>query len=101
MDGKILTYEEFLSMQTKKYPVTQKCRIPGCDKPGYYEGGDARCWFPMCEEHVCMVKKYITYLNGCLSRIRIRRIWCKDDPTLPELEDRVVDMLEEIGDDQT
>lgn len=56
-----MTYEEYLKMKTKYKPTT-KCGVlvpEPCDKPGLYEGGDTRCWFPMCEEHAHMKDRYI------------------------------------------
>ena len=57
------TYEEFLETH-KKYVGDQKCFIPGCDQPAYYEGGDARFYCGMCEEHCRMKEHYRLYLRA-------------------------------------
>lgn len=59
----ILSYSEFLQDQVK-YPEDTKCFVYDCNKPGIYEGGDARFYCGMCEEHASMVSKYRLYL-GC------------------------------------
>ena len=63
MNYGVLSYEEFLERE-KKYDGEDSCYVYDCDKPGIYEGGDARCWCPMCEEHACMQSKYRSYLRG-------------------------------------
>lgn len=94
MDLKILTYEEYLKQFTNKYDGSCECAMPGCNKPAYYEGGDARCWFPVCDEHSNIGAYYDTYLMELRGRIRIRMIWDKDDPSLPSLLVRVEELLE-------
>ena len=94
MDIKILTYEEYLKQQPNKYEGKCKCAIPGCDKPAYYEGGDARCWFPVCEEHSNIGAYYGTYLMELRRRIRIRMIWDKEDTSLASLLVRVEELIE-------
>lgn len=56
---KLLKYDEWLKEQIKYTDC--KCGVCGCDKPGLYESGDSRCWFPACEEHACMKQKYLDY----------------------------------------
>lgn len=56
---KLLRYDEWLKEQIKYTDC--KCGVYGCDKPGLYESGDSRCWFPACEEHACMKEKYLHY----------------------------------------
>ena len=57
-----MTYEDYLKMKVE-YPPDTICGILDCNKPGLYEGGDMRCWFPMCEEHARMKQCYETYLT--------------------------------------
>lgn len=56
---KLLKYNEWLQ-QYVKYTDCE-CGVHGCNKPGLYEGGDSRCWFPACEEHAYMKQQYINY----------------------------------------
>lgn len=56
---KLLRYDEWLKEQVKYTDC--KCGVYGCDKPGLYEGGDSRCWFPACEEHAYMKQRYLHY----------------------------------------
>ena len=51
------TYEDYLKTKVK-YPPDTSCGIPDCNKPGLYEAGDMRCWFPACEEHARMKLLY-------------------------------------------
>lgn len=36
-----MSYEQWLETK-KEYSGKQKCFVNGCDKPAFYEGGDAR-----------------------------------------------------------
>jgi hypothetical protein len=69
--------------------------VQPCDKPAYYEGGDARFYCAMCEEHVGMKHEYRSYLKGIEKKIRIRMAWCKNDPTLETLYKAVISKLKE------
>ena len=57
----ILTYDDWLKSQIKYTDC--KCGVAGCNEKGLYEGGDARCWFPICEKHTDMKQRYLHYLN--------------------------------------
>lgn len=60
-----MTYEEYLKSKVK-YPPNTKCGVgvpTPCKEPGIYEGGDSRCWFPMCERHADMRGEYNLYEN--------------------------------------
>lgn len=61
MSNEIMTYEEFLKSKVKYHNAT--CIIYDCEKEGLYEGGDSRCWCPMCEEHANMEQEYRCYLE--------------------------------------
>lgn len=58
---KLLRYDEWLKQQVKYTDC--ECAVYGCNKPGLYESGDARCWFPSCEEHASMKQQYLIYLG--------------------------------------
>ena len=57
-----LDYSSFLK-ENVKYNGIQKCFVNNCEKPALYEGGDARFYCGMCEEHSGMIGKYRLYLN--------------------------------------
>lgn len=97
MDIKILSYEEFVNQYEKKYDSSTKCVIQGCDEPGYYEGGDARCWCPMCEKHSHIPGSYFRYLHDLKHRIEIRVLWDKDDSSLKNLYSEIVDKIHEFS----
>ena len=61
MVNEVLSYEEFLKSEVKYHNA--KCIVYDCNKEGLYEGGDARCLCPMCEEHADMERKYYFYLE--------------------------------------
>lgn len=65
----MLKYEEWLKSQIKY--VDCECGVAGCHERGLYEGGDARCWFPMCERHADMRARYLSYLYT--KRFKIER----------------------------
>lgn len=83
MDIHIKSYEEFCD-EHKKYDGG-KCYVAGCNQPAYYEGGDARCWCPMCEDHADMPSFYYSYLGRVRKQIETRMKWDKKDPTLKGL----------------
>ena len=98
MNYGVLSYEEFLERE-KKYDGTGKCYCYDCDKPALYEGGDARCWCPMCEEHSSMPARYRTYLRGF--KIAIKRELFNMDAYLrvkaqrEKLENKIKEALED------
>ena len=94
MDISIKTYEEFAN-EHKKYDGSAKCFVYGCDKPAYYEGGDARFYCGMCEEHVGLKESYLLNLKNIKNKIRIRMLWDKDDPTLKCLYDEITRRIKE------
>lgn len=99
MDLHIKTYEEFAQdfhKKHKKYDGNPKCFISGCDKPGYYEGGDARFYCGMCAEHVGLPDRYLRYLKDIERTCRVRMLWDKDDPTLGSLYNKVTHMINAI-----
>ena len=57
----LATYPEY--RESKKDPKyvdgKGKCFVAGCDKPAYFEGGDARFWCGMCEEHADIRFDYV------------------------------------------
>jgi hypothetical protein len=94
MEFKILTYEEYLKQWPNKYDGKCTCAMPECDKPAYYEGGDARCWFPVCEEHSGLSDRYMKYLLSIRKQIRTRKLWDKKDTSLDSLLVRVEELIE-------
>lgn len=58
--GNKMTYEEF--KETRKEPkyFGNKCFVAGCENPAEYEGGDARFYCGVCEEHAGIKKQYET-----------------------------------------
>ena len=98
MELKIKSYEEFCA-EHKKYDGCE-CYIPGCNQPAYYEGGDARCWCPMCEEHFDMKKWYSLYLLSVKKQILVRMKWDKTDPTLKDLLYDINARLAEVSDER-
>ena len=93
MDLHIKTFREFAD-ERKKYDGTDECFVAGCHKPAYYEGGDARFYCGVCEEHAHIKGRYEEYLRGLRLRITTRMRWDKDDPTLAPLYDTVQKMIE-------
>ena len=89
MELQIKSYEEFCA-EHKKYDGG-KCIVAGCNQPAYYEGGDARCWCPMCEDHIGMPGLYYRYLTRIRKQIEVRMKWDKNDPTLEGLLKDVTD----------
>lgn len=59
----IMSPEEFRKSLIK-YPPKTKCIVFKCKNEGLFEGGDARCYCPMCEEHADIKKQYHSYLNS-------------------------------------
>ena len=53
----MLEYYNWLKTQIKYKDC--KCGVAGCNEQGLYEGGDARCWFPICEKHGELRKQYL------------------------------------------
>lgn len=60
------SYEEFLERNKVPKYNGNKCFVHGCTKPGLYEGGDARFYCGMCEEHAGMKEQYIRELESIL-----------------------------------
>ena len=92
MDIKIKSYEEFAN-ERKKYDGTNKCFVMGCDKPGFYEGGDARFYCGMCEEHARLKEYYISDLKYIEKKVRIRMMWDKTDKTLESILNDIANKL--------
>lgn len=88
MDIHIETYDEYKNEFKKrfgKYDGLCRCAVMDCDKPAEYEGGDARCWFPVCEEHARIKEHYITHLRYLRRKIETRKIWDQEDSSLDGL----------------
>ena len=73
-----------------------KCFVEGCNKPGYYEGGDVRFYCEMCDEHSGVKEWYRIYLKDIEKRVRTRMLWDKDDATLKLLYDEVANKLADV-----
>ena len=97
MKIQIKTYEEFAN-ERKKYDGSYKCFVNWCDKPAYYEGGDARCYCGMCEEHFGLKEYYISYLKYLEKKVRIRMLWDKNDTTLESIYETIINKLTEVND---
>ena len=69
-----MSYEQWLETK-KEYSGKEKCFVNGCDKPAFYEGGDARYYCGMCEEHAGMKMKYQWYLGGDTKEPVIAGTW--------------------------
>lgn len=65
---KILTYKEYLDKH-KKYDGKTTCFVQGCNKPAFYEGGDARFYCCVCEDHADMEQSYLSYLERSFHKI--------------------------------
>lgn len=91
---KIRTYAEYLD-EHKKYPSTAKCFVAGCNKIGYYEGGDARFYCGMCEKHASMKKHYMADLGYVKRKLTARLLW-NDDQKYKEAYRFVSDLLRDI-----
>ena len=51
MNINIKSYEDFAN-EHKKYDGSMECFVQWCNKPAYYEGGDARFYCGMCYDEV-------------------------------------------------
>ena len=94
MDLHIETFYEF-SERRKKYDGTDKCFVPSCNEPAYYEGGDARFYCGMCEKHSRIRETYWRYLECKEFEIQTRMRWDKDDITLIPLLEKVRNLMDE------
>lgn len=93
MELNIKSYKEFCT-EHKKYDGV-RCCVGECDQPAYYEGGDARCWCPMCEEHADIKNHYLAYLIYHRRKVETRMKWDITDPTLiPLLKDIIAKIAE-------
>ena len=57
----IKTYQEYRDehKDPKYADGKDECFVGGCKQPAYYEGGDARYWCGMCEEHAGIRYRYV------------------------------------------
>lgn len=55
-------YREYRDACKKPQYVGETCFVAGCDKPAEYEGGDARYYCGMCEEHANIRMHYVSEL---------------------------------------
>ena len=72
----IPTYEEY-RLSKVKYSPDETCGVMGCKEPGLYEGGDYRCWCPMCEKHARIKEDYDSKINEIFRRKQIRELWTR------------------------
>lgn len=56
------TYPEYRDSHKKPEYFGCTCFVGGCNKPAEYEGGDARYYCGMCEEHANVKRDYLSYL---------------------------------------
>lgn len=56
------TYPEYRDSHKKPEYFGCTCFVGGCNKPAEYEGGDARYYCGMCEEHAYIKRSYLDYL---------------------------------------
>lgn len=61
-----MTYEEYKeSQKVKKYVESNlECFVCGCHKKAEYEGGDARWYCGVCEEHAHLKEYYDTFITN-------------------------------------
>ena len=94
----VLTYEDFLKSRVK-YSGDTKCFVYDCNKPGLYEGGDARYYCGMCEEHFGMRSSYRMYLGTLICDIdhmlSCEELYDKAQERLKKLQDKLDKALEE------
>lgn len=55
-------YREYRDAQKKPQYAGETCFVAGCDRPAEYEGGDARYYCGMCEEHADIRCSYVREL---------------------------------------
>lgn len=63
----IMSYYEYCRYH-RAYDGHCKCFVSGCNKPGLYEGGDARYHCGMCAEHADMPRSYRIYLRDIITK---------------------------------
>lgn len=91
----MLTFELWIKTQIK-YDGNIKCIVYGCNKPGLYEGGDSRCYCPMCAEHADMAGRYLYYLNKNIKIPMNKKLNVKDAYLLAKRkEDKLLKRIEE------
>ena len=78
MEVVVESYEQYLESR-KSYDGTNKCMVVGCLEPGYYEGGDYRCYCSMCEKHAGMKDRYMLYLYDMMDRAHGKLLWDKNN----------------------
>ena len=78
MEFEVMTYSEF-EAKHKKYDGHETCFVPGCNKPAYYEGGDARFYCGVCAEHARLNEMYHEYLVCLEKRLMVRLLWDKSN----------------------
>ena len=93
MPTRIMTYNEFF-VQHVKYDGHDKCFVAGCNQPAYFEGGDARCYCGMCEEHYGIKENYRRYLEDVERKLKIRALWSKRDA---EIQSRLVEVANRLA----
>lgn len=91
------TYEEYAKSQVK-YDGNTKCFVFDCNKPGLYEGGDARFYCGMCEEHSGLRNSYRMHLRGLISdanyMLSVEELYNKAQNRLNKLTEKLNEALE-------
>ena len=66
---KDLSYEEFKELWKEPKYFNQPCFMPGCKNLAEYEGGDARFYCGVCEQHSRIKERYDKSINKTIPYI--------------------------------
>lgn len=100
MIDRVISYEEFCKERVKYNGKTFVCFVQGCNKEAWYEGGDARFYCCMCEEHAGIKESYIDHLKRLRFKIKTRLTWCnigreKNKKLLEDIETKLAAIVKE------
>lgn len=95
---KIKTYEEFKEEHKDLGAPGNNCKCFYCDKTAEYISGDARFYYPSCEEHAEMKERYNFYKERAIARIQAREKWTKLPWVKEALDELEKDILEGTSD---
>ena len=60
----MITYEEFKEMHKEPKYFNNICFVAGCNNLAEYEGGDARFYCGVCEQHSRLQERYNILINA-------------------------------------
>lgn len=95
INGMPESYAHYLETH-KEYEGEYECYVSGCTRPAYFEGGDSRCWCPMCEEHAGMKDRYLSLMRRAEAKVHTRMLWDKTDQTLEPLLNTIRSRIKEV-----